>query len=235
MLCMTHDRSFLRLKIWTEGVQPFLHIPDGGIGHTLTDASNLPYQSKPYDNKGNPMPDRLWELVQWCWKRQGSERPTVKVITAILSEIRKRPEVEVAFDSMTASASGSTKKQKVSLPPSPSSSLDEVDVIPFASTSAAGKGKQRAQFNEEYAVVRFGPVDLDGEAEEVFFTIFEGPLLEVVRKGALAEPWLVHEHDSNHLDLHFRSPIEANGFAQTWTVHRFDPYLDCTATLVDST
>jgi hypothetical protein len=42
----------------------------------------------PRDRGDNPMPDRLWELVKCCFRRDAVERPTAAVIAEILSGMK---------------------------------------------------------------------------------------------------------------------------------------------------
>ncbi|KAJ7752408.1 kinase-like domain-containing protein [Mycena olivaceomarginata] len=80
-------------EIWSEGYVPFSYIAtETDIIFSFADLTEstpqvLPYQSKPRDKGGNPMPEALWELVQWCWKLDPSQRPEVQVICAMVSEI----------------------------------------------------------------------------------------------------------------------------------------------------
>ncbi|KAJ7777775.1 kinase-like domain-containing protein, partial [Mycena olivaceomarginata] len=69
-------------EIWTEGTAPFSHLShEMGIIFAFSDPTNSPaeqpYQTRPSDKRGTLMPDRLWELAQWCWKYDASERPAV--------------------------------------------------------------------------------------------------------------------------------------------------------------
>ncbi|KAF7330234.1 Kinase-like protein [Mycena venus] len=81
-------------EIWSEGLEPFSHFPQEtvviiafseGSRNTL---QRTPYQARPRDKGGVLMPDRLWELVLWCWKEEPSERPTVQMIAAMLFEMK---------------------------------------------------------------------------------------------------------------------------------------------------
>lgn len=181
------------------------------------------------------MPDRLWEPVQWCWKEEPSERPAVQVIAAMLYEMEHggNPNADDEPGLQPPTASGSETVPD-SQSPYPSSSVEDLGAEPSLPLKA-DKGKQ-VRFEEDYAVVRFGPLDLETGVEEAFFSIFDA-LLEIVPVGALAEPRLIHRYNPDHLDLHFRSPMEANNFTMTWTVHRnavhhFDAHLQCTAVVV---
>ncbi|KAJ6608649.1 kinase-like domain-containing protein [Mycena sp. CBHHK59/15] len=184
-------------EIWTEGIVPFSYIGEARIIIALSDSTDpahqaRPYQDKPSDKSGNPMPDRLWEIVQWCWRSEPSERPTGQVIADMLSEMRSharsldRLATEVV-ESPIAGGSGESglRTKHMAVPsPSPVPSVEDfgdsfLEPSPVPSTS---KGKQRVHFQDEYTTVRFGPLDLEGDPEEVFVTILEG-LLEVVRRG----------------------------------------------------
>jgi hypothetical protein len=82
----------LLAKIWSEGQIPFAHMSDGGIIIALSGANPnaaraMPYTDRPCDKAGAPMPKRLWDLVQWCFKLDAANRPTVDVIADTLSEI----------------------------------------------------------------------------------------------------------------------------------------------------
>jgi hypothetical protein len=101
------------------------------------------------------------------------------------------------------------------------------------STSAVyGKGKQCVRFEDQFSIVRFGPIYLDSEPEELFHQIVDG-LLKVIRRDVLVLPRVVEKYDSQHIDLRFQSVAEAHSFAMTWTVYRYDPYKDVLAVLVD--
>ncbi|KAJ7240626.1 kinase-like domain-containing protein, partial [Mycena haematopus] len=76
-------------EIWSEGIAPFSHFShEMGIILALVDPANSPeerpYQTQPADKRGTLMPERLWELGQWCWKYDASERPAVQVIFDML-------------------------------------------------------------------------------------------------------------------------------------------------------
>ncbi|KAJ7814162.1 hypothetical protein B0H14DRAFT_2851065 [Mycena olivaceomarginata] len=49
---------------------------------------NRPYLERPVDRQGNQMPSGLWELVQWCWNENSTDRPTGTVVTEMLTEVR---------------------------------------------------------------------------------------------------------------------------------------------------
>ncbi|KAF8207057.1 kinase-like domain-containing protein [Mycena galopus ATCC 62051] len=225
-------------EIWSEGVEPFSHFPlepllifafSEGSGNTL---QRKPYQSRPRDKGGVLMSERLWEFVQLCWKEEPSERPTVQILAAVLSEMKRGGTLNpggdiVPVDLPIPSGSGTVRDSWSS---SPALSVNDPDPGPSSAPSKVDKGKQ-VRFEEDYAVVRFGPLDLESGAEEAFFTIFDA-LVEIVPKGALAQPRLINAYGLDHLDLHFRSSMEANNFTMTWTVHRLDPFRQCTATVV---
>ncbi|KAJ7889877.1 kinase-like domain-containing protein, partial [Mycena olivaceomarginata] len=58
------------------------------IPTTTTQLSNKPYQTRPSDKQGTLMPDRLWELIQWCWDYDPSARPPVQVIVDVVAEMK---------------------------------------------------------------------------------------------------------------------------------------------------
>ncbi|KAJ6469281.1 hypothetical protein C8R45DRAFT_1016544 [Mycena sanguinolenta] len=54
-------------EIWSEGTVPFNRIrADEGVPVSFSTGDAIPYPSTLHDKAGNPMPDRLWELAQWC-------------------------------------------------------------------------------------------------------------------------------------------------------------------------
>lgn len=236
---------------------PFSHIgADPGVALAFSDVSTTtrqtaPYQDRPCDKDGNLMPELLWELVQRCFQVAPSERPTVNVLadmlSAMKSQFRSQGLVEGAYSEVIASASGASRRwgegrrslsplfldgeddSERMFPPSlPSSSPSPS----HSSLSTTGKGKQR-HFEEEYTTVRFGPVEMDGDPEDIFAPMFEG-LLHVVRRDVLVQPAVVAEHDFNHLAVRFSSLVDANNFAMTWMFYRFEPYRGVSAMLVDA-
>ncbi|KAJ6514001.1 kinase-like domain-containing protein, partial [Mycena vulgaris] len=76
-------------EIWSEGHVPFSHIGvDSAIAIALAEVTSRqkkPYQSRPCDKGGNPMPELLWALVQRCFEAAPSERPTVDVLADMLT------------------------------------------------------------------------------------------------------------------------------------------------------
>ncbi|KAF7362805.1 hypothetical protein MVEN_00630300 [Mycena venus] len=76
--------------IWTEGQSPFVDMTDGGLVVALSkgDPNVAPYKTKPCDKSGVPMPERLWELVQQCFKFGPAERPAVEIIADSLSDMK---------------------------------------------------------------------------------------------------------------------------------------------------
>ncbi|KAJ7608066.1 hypothetical protein DFH06DRAFT_1149244 [Mycena polygramma] len=230
-------------EIWSEGEVPFSGIgSEMGVIFAFSDSAEtaLPYPTRPCDKGGNPMPDVLWDLVQWCFKHSPADRPSVQVLADVLSDVKK--ETKSQADTMDvdtdmppiASGSGTSRQRDGRRSPSPS----VADVWESTSPSPSpvplpGKGKGRVRFEDKYPTVRFGPVDVDGDPEKIFSLVFEG-LLDLVSKNVLVEPLLVEELDAHHLALRFQSPVEANNFAMTWMFHRFEPYLGVSATLVDN-
>ncbi|KAJ7454480.1 kinase-like domain-containing protein, partial [Mycena latifolia] len=192
-------------EIWTEGQVPFAHLSDGALIMALADltsASALPYLMRPYDKAGNFMDERLWEIVQLCFKHEATQRPSVQAIAGILFELKN----------------SSTRAADIS------EFVVEDFVLPTLS----------APFEDELATVQFGPINLEeygpSGPEEIFHGIFDG-LLKVIRRDVLTGPLRVQKQSSQYLDLRFRTPVEANNFAMTWMVHRFDPYKEVSAVL----
>jgi hypothetical protein len=211
---------------------PFSYIAtETGIIFTFADLTEstpqaLPYQGKPWDKGGNYMLDRLWELVQWCWKFDPSQRPEVQVISAMVSEIAthsRHPTMGPKHQLETPVASGSASPV--------SGALFRATIAAVALVPRVNKGKQRAPLENGRRTVLFGPLDADGDPEDIFGPIFN-QLRTFVRSDALMEPVLVETHETNHLALHFRSLVDANNFAMTWMVHRFEPFFRVSAILV---
>ncbi|KAJ7491813.1 kinase-like domain-containing protein [Mycena galericulata] len=274
-------------EIWTEGILPFATEQEMAIIFLFSShdsatedesPSGWPYQQRPADKVGNLMPERLWELVQWCWKYDAAARPSTGVIADMLSEMNpgKRrkggedskvvAEANAAVGAARGVAGGSGMRRVrdededgdgvVSSASATSMSSDEEDLTPPASSAPKNKGKQRAQAmvplpsravhftnadepsDSDLFVARFGPLPEGmefgaGHEDVEFLEIFEALAGRVGRSGALAEPRSVHRFDNTHLDLHFKTAMEANNFAMTWMNRRFEPYLECEAFVVD--
>ncbi|KAF8183314.1 hypothetical protein K438DRAFT_1144384 [Mycena galopus ATCC 62051] len=152
------------------------------------------------------MTDRVWEFVQSCWKYDVSERPAVKVIADILA--RMNAESPNALDS-------------------------ENDEVAPLESSAEDIPPSIVDEERQAAVVRFGPLDHGVDYKAAFSGAFEA-LCALVKRRSLTEPHSIHPHDVQYLDLHFRSVMEANNFAMTWTVHRVELYPKCAAVLVNA-
>ncbi|KAJ7464055.1 hypothetical protein FB451DRAFT_453740 [Mycena latifolia] len=237
-------------EIWSEGDAPFAHISsDMGVVLAFSDMADTsaarPYLSRPCDKAGTLMPDVLWDLVQWCCKHEPGERPTVQVLADMLSDMKQEVksqdfiDVEV-IEIPIASGSGTSRQRGGRRSPSPS--VDDVwqNLFPPSPSPSPiplpgkGKGKGRVHFEDEYATVRFGPLDIDDDPEKIFSAIFEG-LRDVVKMNVLVEPLKVDELNHNHLGLRFQSLMEANNFAMTWMFYRdrLEPFFDISATLMD--
>ncbi|KAJ6553825.1 kinase-like domain-containing protein, partial [Mycena vulgaris] len=76
-------------EVWTEGVIPFADMSDGGILVALSgvDPKIVPYKTQPCDKSGTPMPQRLWKLVQECFRHNAAVRPTTELIEPTLSAL----------------------------------------------------------------------------------------------------------------------------------------------------
>ncbi|KAF7355812.1 hypothetical protein MVEN_00909400 [Mycena venus] len=216
-------------EIWSEGTVPFSHIgADEGVPFAFIAGDLAPYPSIPHDNDGNPMPDQLWEIVQWCWKPEPRERPNAQAIANVLIDMAphiENPARTVTIFAGELFANGGTSGKSVACPSDEAASI-------AARTPRDGKGKTRAYF-QEYSTVRFGPVDMNGsDPREVFETVLDG-LLNFVARELLVEPVAVESLDLNHVGLRFRTPVEANNFSMTWMVYRFEPFEQVEAELMD--
>jgi hypothetical protein len=75
-------------------------------------------------------------------------------------------------------------------------------------------------------------MNLDGlDHEKLFHELMNGPLA-AIRKDALVIPVVADKHGSQHLDLRFRSVLEAHNFVLIWQVYREDAHQDVLAVLV---
>ncbi|KAF8147956.1 kinase-like domain-containing protein [Mycena galopus ATCC 62051] len=78
-------------EIWSEGQSPFSQFTTDTVlvlaisEFIHSQRQESPYPVKPHDTGGSPMPDRLWEMVQCCFRYNMFERPTVDLITDIIS------------------------------------------------------------------------------------------------------------------------------------------------------
>ncbi|KAF7345943.1 Kinase-like protein [Mycena venus] len=226
------------LCLLREGRLPFQHMSDGAIIRAFSkiDANGaLPYETTPFDKAGTPMPGRLWELVQWCFRHEAAMRPTVKVIADFLSEMKRQAyRIQPISDPTTSSPAGVDAAALGPREPY----TDVVLINPRQKTqnmesSASAAPIQGTQMREtELITVRFGPIDLDGVDHEKLFHEFLIGILAAIRKDALVLPAGVEKHDSQHLDLRFRSVLEAHNFALTWQVYREDDHQDVLAMLV---
>lgn len=215
----------------------------------------LPYQAQPSDGEGVLMPDRLWELSQWCWNHNPAERPAVETIVDMVAEIRheQRLKAEASLEqehniSPIASTSGTRHIFCDFLSPvdsardgqsSSSVSDDAANIIPLATgrrvvhfeEKAAeqfgpkpGKAKQRMLPGK--TVVRFGPLAQGPEPDykTLFLEAFRISC-KLVDRQALSQPQWIKPYDTQYIDLHFQSAMEANNFAMTWMMHhvKLDP------------
>ncbi|KAJ7888235.1 kinase-like domain-containing protein [Mycena leptocephala] len=210
-------------EIWSEGEIPFSHIGQGrGFIFPFPESTDsglqvLPYENKPHDEAQSFMPDGIWDLVQWCWNFEPSERPEVEMISEMLAEMS-------SHSKLAEPSPGTLNSRPVSSAP----------VSNTRSAQRSNKGIRGSRAAEGYSTVFFGPLDLDGDPEDIFGAILNG-LMNFVRWDALAKPVLVEEHDKSHLALRFHSLVEANNFSMTWMVHRFEPYAKVSATLARRT
>ncbi|KAJ7132599.1 hypothetical protein C8R44DRAFT_978094 [Mycena epipterygia] len=193
-----------------------------------TARGTLAYKARPFDKAETLMPQRLWQMVQRCFKLDAAERPEVDVIANIFSEMELIAVTDIAMLTHSAPGRSRTAVQMPSSGREASTLLVEVNSLGMPSRLAGvvhGKGEQRVRFEEEYTTVQFGPLQVDGisDAEELVNDMLDG-LLKFIRMDVLTRPLEVEKQDSQHVDLRFRSPVEANNFAMTWMVYRYDPH-----------
>ncbi|KAF7365848.1 Kinase-like protein [Mycena venus] len=232
-------------EIWSEGEVPFRHIAtDMGLILALSNATDSmehakPYPSRPSDKGGNHMPEMLWLLAQWCWKTDPTGRPLVDAMVDTLSGMKKDPRSQSVLGKqrprltvISASAKGNPHDPRSRATVSSAENPEHTCPSPSPSlTVSIRKEEQQVRFEDKLYTVSFGPLEMTVGPEEVFGPIFDR-LLELVGPDVLSQPILVEMFEQNHLALRFSSRMEGNNFAMTWMVHRFEPFLDVSASLV---
>ncbi|KAJ7831735.1 hypothetical protein B0H13DRAFT_246390 [Mycena leptocephala] len=219
-------------EIWSEGVPPFSHLgTDAGVIFAFAGDTDeipaTPYTDIPHDNAGNLIPEPLWVVAHRCWKRNPAERPEIRLLCELIAEMIGPPLGNGFTDTEELGSVSHTQTSSSRL--LNNAPLDEG----VASQPQANKGKKRVAFQPK-TTVRFGPLDVDAGAidlEETFKSILE-MLYNVVEREVLVEPLAVEAHGPTHLALYFRTGLEANNFAMTWMVHRFEPFSRVSAVLV---
>ncbi|KAJ7251642.1 kinase-like domain-containing protein, partial [Mycena rebaudengoi] len=219
-------------EIWTEGQVPFEYMSEGAIisAFSKIDAAGaLPYEITPFDKAGTPMPDRLWELVQRCFRYEAAMRPTVRTIADFLSEMKRKPSPTQPTSSPTSVDAATLQPGELSTDPA----LNNHPTIRNIEALASAIPMEGNQMHEtELVTVRFGPVNLDGvDHEKLFHELLVG-ILAAIRQDALVLPVVVDKCDSHHLDLRFRSVLEAHNFVLTWQAYREEAHQDVLAVLV---
>ncbi|KAJ7894864.1 kinase-like domain-containing protein [Mycena olivaceomarginata] len=251
LIAPTPDRPFRRTResdvwafgcvcceIWSEGKIPFSHIlTNMGIVLTISESAEVqsqkrPYPTRPHDKGGNPMQDSLWNLSQRCFQYEPSERPDVHMMAGVIGGIERHFVQHVSGSAIVSGAAGSMH----ATPQCPTAlSVEDLTVQEFTPSSSYAAPRQMGtpaiRFDEDCGTVLFGPVEVENP-EVPFSTLFKD-LSHRVPKGALVKPLSV-EMEDDHLLLRFRTLLEANNFAMTWMVHRFDPYLQVTAAVVEN-
>jgi hypothetical protein len=162
-----------------------------------------------------------------CWKRNPAERPEIRLLCELIT-VMIGPALGTGFTATEELGSGS-HTQAFSSRLLNNTPLDEKIV----SQPQANKGKKQVAFQAK-TTVRFGPLDVDAGAinlEKTFKSILEG-LYNVVEREVLVEPLAVKADGPTHLALYFHTGLEANNFAMTWMVHRFEPFSGVSAVLV---
>ncbi|KAJ7018708.1 kinase-like domain-containing protein [Mycena alexandri] len=195
-------------EIWTEGTIPFVDKSEGAIimkwSNPATEQGTwqlIPY-TWPQTKSGQAMPQRLWELVQSCWKRNPILRPTVQVISQHISAMvppRIRP---------------TTLVQPLNLRPGTSSVQSRI-----------------IDHNHTYVRLGPLPAD-DGLPGTQFDPLLSRLLDSLERRDVIVAPLFVSRYDAHHLDLCFASAVEANSFAMTWMGRRASPYENAAAEIL---
>ncbi|KAJ7034239.1 kinase-like domain-containing protein [Mycena alexandri] len=195
-------------EIWTEGTIPFVNKSEGAIimkwSNPATEQGTwqlIPY-TWPQTKSGQAMPQRLWELVQSCWKRNPILRPTVQVISQHISAMvppRIRP---------------TTLVQPLNLRPGTSSVQSRI-----------------IDHNHTYVRLGPLPAD-DGLPGTQFDPLLSRLLDSLERRDVIVAPLFVSRYDAHHLDLCFASAVEANSFAMTWMGRRASPYENAAAEIL---
>jgi hypothetical protein len=153
-------------------------------------------------------------------------------MAGMIGGIERHPVQHVSGSAVVSGGAGSM--HTTPQPPTALSVQDLTEQEPTPSSSYATPrqmGTPAIRFDEDCGTVLFGPVEV--ENPEALFSTLCKDLSHRVPKGGLVEPLSV-EMENDNLLLHFRTLLEANNFAMTWMVHRFDPYLQVTAAVVEN-
>jgi hypothetical protein len=164
----------IELILAVEGKIPFSHIlTDMGVVLTISESAEVrgqesPYQIRPHDKGGNPMPDELWNLVPRCLRYEPSERLDAHMMAGKISRIEWYRGQPVAGTSV---ALGSASSIYTTSKPSPAQPVAEVSTASSSHATASQMATQAIQFDEDDGTVLFGPVE-DQNPEALFSTLF---------------------------------------------------------------
>jgi hypothetical protein len=169
----------------------------------------IPY-TWPQNKRGQAMPQRLWELVQSCWKRNPIVRPTVQVISGDISTM-------------------APPRGRYSQAAGPTTLVQPSNLRPATSSV-----KSRT-IDHNHAYIRLGPLPADqGHPGTQFDPLLSKLLDSLERRDVIVAPLFVSRYDAHHLDLCFASAVEANSFALTWMGRRVSPYENVVAEILSS-
>ncbi|KAE9403133.1 kinase-like protein [Gymnopus androsaceus JB14] len=236
-------------EIWTGGSPPFHNLwPETAVMLKVI-AGARPGQ--PNDILGELMPNELWNIIQLCWTMQPQERLDSKVLSATIKDLhRQNLTADLIPSRASSSASGSMNDLNGDVQPNSDSSSSESEInsdleadaesesIPMIRQSPAPppplprrlKGKLRQVSIRDY--VTFGPIKWGADPEGEFLAIIEEMYRnDSVKRGAMDEPDSLKKNNPKYVKLVFGSLAQANNFAMTWAVHRYQPYKRVKATL----
>lgn len=236
------------MKIWTGGNPPFHNLrPETAV--MLKVIGGMRPEQPNNDILEESMSNELWNVIQLCWTTQPQERLESRVLSTIMKDLRRQNLVAdiIPSHAESSSASGSTNDLNVQ-PDSDTSSESDIDSeleadvesesIPMIRRSPAPppplyrrlKGKLRQISARDYTT--FGPIMWGDDPEGEFLAIIEEMYQnKSVKRAAMDEPDSLKKYSPQYVKLVFGSPTQANNFAMTWRVHRYQPYKRVKATV----
>lgn len=235
------------MKIWTGGNPPFHNLrPETAVMLKVIDGVR---PEQPSDIIGELMPNELWNVTQLCWTMQPQERLDSRVLSATMKGLHHQ-NLTANFIPTRASSSASGSTSDLNGDVHPDSDTSESDInseleadvesesIPMIRRSPAPppplyrrlKGKLRQISARDY--VTFGPIMWGDDPEGEFLAIIEEMYQnKSVKRAAMDEPDSLKKYSPQYVKLVFGSLTQANNFAMTWRVHRYQPYKRVKATV----
>ena len=61
-------------------------VPFHGMQDTVAIANVIAKDERPFRPAHRQLSDQLWEMIQRCWRREPSERPTLQEVVAFLEK-----------------------------------------------------------------------------------------------------------------------------------------------------